>query len=188
MLTAKEDAPAQSETGAEGPVALSVVIPISERHDDLRELYDQYARELRTTGQTFEMIFVLDRLDREALLTLKALKKEHPAITVITLSRWFGEATALSVGFEKASGAAILTLPSYFQVEPNQIRGLIQKLVEDHQDLVIGWRHPRVDAVFNRVQSRVFHWLVRALTGTSYHDVSCGFRVVCNTLKHWFSP
>ena len=69
-------------------------------------------------------------------------------------------------------------LTSYFQVEPHEIHDLIQKLVEDDQDLVIGWRHPRIDAFFNRVQSRVFHWLVRILTGTSYHDVSCGLRVM----------
>src|SRR4029453_6164041 len=132
MLTANEEVPTQRDAGAEGPIALSVVIPISERHDDLRELYDHYARELAATGQAFEIIFVLDRADPEALLALKALKKEHPAITVVTLSRGFGEGTALSVGFEKARGTAILPLPSYFQVEPHQIHSLIQKLVEDH--------------------------------------------------------
>jgi len=179
MLTGKEEAPTQSETGgADGPIALSVVIPISERHDDLRELYEDYARELSAAGQAYEMIFVLDRPDREALLALKALKKDYPAVTVITLSQWSGEATALTVGFEKAKGTAILTLPSYFQVEPDQIPALVQKLVEDQQDLVIGWRHPRIDAFFNRLQSWVFHGLVRILTGTSYHDVSCGFRIM----------
>jgi hypothetical protein len=53
---------------------LSVVIPISERHDDLRELYCQYARELAATRQSYEVIFVLDRPDRQATLALKALK------------------------------------------------------------------------------------------------------------------
>jgi len=178
MLTASEEGPVQKGTGAEKPIDLSVVIPISERHDDLRELYHQYVHELAATGQAYEVIFVLDRPDREALLALKALKKEYPAILVIALSRWFGEATALSVGFEKARGAAILTLTSYFQVDPHEIHGLIQKLVEADQDLVIGWRYPRVDAFFNRVQSKVFHWLVRILTGPIYHDISCGFRIM----------
>jgi glycosyltransferase involved in cell wall biosynthesis len=178
ILTEKEEGPAQRETSAERPIDLSVVIPISERHDDLRELYSQYAQELSEIGQSYEVIFVLDGPDHEALQTLKALKKEYPAITVITLSRWFGEATALTVGFEKARGTVILTLASYFQVEPHNIHGLVQKLVEDDQDLVIGWRYPRIDAFFNRVQSRVFHWLVQILTGTSYHDVSCGLRVM----------
>src|SRR5262245_25866078 len=146
ILTASEEGPASSDARADRPIALSVVIPISERHDDLCELYRQYARELSATGQSYEVIFVLDGPNHAALLELKALKQADPAIKVITLSRWFGEATALSVGFERARGTAILTLPSYFQVEPHTIRDLIQKLVEDDQDLVIGWRHPRIDA------------------------------------------
>jgi glycosyltransferase involved in cell wall biosynthesis len=178
ILPAKEEGATPNDTIEGKPIDLSVVIPISERHDDLSELYREYVGELSATGQAYEVIFILDRPDRETLLALKALKKQHPSITVITLSRWFGEATALSVGFEKARGTAILTLPSYFQVEPHEIHALVQKLNQDDQDLVIGWRYPRIDAFFNRVQSKVFHRLVRILTGTSYHDVSCGFRIM----------
>src|SRR5438132_8653361 len=132
ILTVKNEGTAQSETSAERPIVISVVIPITERYDDLRELYREYARELSATGQSYEVIFVLDRPDREALPALKALKKEYPEITVIMLSRWFGEATALSVGFEKARGTAILTLTSYFHVEAHEIHGLIQKRSEEH--------------------------------------------------------
>ena len=74
ILTTKEEGPAQSETTAERPIALSVVIPISERYDDLRELYTQYVQELSVTGQAYEVIFVLDRPDRVALLALNALQ------------------------------------------------------------------------------------------------------------------
>jgi glycosyltransferase involved in cell wall biosynthesis len=155
------------------------VIPISERHDDLRELYFQYARELSKTGFTHEFIFVLDGPDHDALQTLKSLKEEHPGeVVVVTLSRWFGEATALSVGFDKARGEVILTLPSYFQVAPHEVHRIFKKLAEDDQDLVVAWRYPRIDSRFNRVQSRLFHWLVRLLTGARYHDVSCGVRLM----------
>jgi glycosyltransferase involved in cell wall biosynthesis len=159
-------------------VELSVVVPISERHDDLRELYRHYAQELSAAGHEYEFIFVLDGPNHEALRSLNALKKEYPTISVVRLNRSFGEAAALSVGFEKAGGSVILTLASYFQVEPHEIHRLVQALAEDNNDLVIAWRYPRVDSYFNRVQSRVFHWLVRMLTGTGYHDISCGLRVL----------
>jgi glycosyltransferase involved in cell wall biosynthesis len=157
---------------------LSVVIAISERHDDLRELFLQYTRELASCGLSFEFIFVVDGPDPRVLDALKALKKEYPAIKVIALSRWFGEATALSAGFEKARGKIILTLPSYLQVMPHEIRQALTKLVEDDQDIIVGWRCPRIDALFNRAQSRIFHWLVQMLTGTRFNDVSCGLRVM----------
>ena len=37
---------------------ISVVIPISERHDDIRKLYNIYARELTNLGKSFEFIFI----------------------------------------------------------------------------------------------------------------------------------
>jgi len=176
---ANERITAPREVGSRKRIDVSIVIPISERHDDLRELYFQYGRELSITGRTHEFIFVLDGPDHDALETLKALKQEHPEnVSVIALNRWFGEATALSVGFDKARGEVILTLPSYFQVEPHEVHRMFKKLAEDDQDLVVAWRHPRIDSRFNRAQSWVFHWLVRLLTGARYRDVSCGLRVM----------
>jgi glycosyltransferase involved in cell wall biosynthesis len=157
---------------------LSVVIAISERYDDLRDLYLEYTQELSSTGLAHEFIFVVDGPDPRALEALKALKKEFPAIKVIALSRWFGEATALSAGFEKTGGKIILTLPSYPQVVPHEIRQALANLVENDQDLVIGWRYPRIDSLLNRVQFSVFNRLVGMLTGTRFHDVSCGLRVM----------
>ena len=157
---------------------LSVVVPISERHDDLREIYLQYTREISSAGIAHEFIFVIDGPDPGALESLKALKKDYPAITVIALGHWFGEATALSVGFEAAKGAMIVTVPAYFQVQPVEIQRMLKELVEREQDLVIAWRHPRIDSLFNRLQSRAFHALIRLLIGTNYQDISCGLRVM----------
>jgi glycosyltransferase involved in cell wall biosynthesis len=157
---------------------MSVVIPISERRDDLRQLFLGYLQEILKTGLSYEVIFVLDGPDPDALFTLKSLKVAYPDIRIVALNRRFGEATALSVGFETAKGSLILTLPAYFQVEPYEIPKMLQTLSTEKSDLVIGWRWPRVDSLFNRLQSKVFHRLVRVLTGTNYHDVSCGMRLM----------
>ena len=164
------------EPAYEKPIHLSIVIPISERHDDLRELYHQYAEEVLAIGYSYEFIFVLDGPDHETLHTLKELKKDYPEIKVITLNRWVGEATALSVGLDKARGSLILTLPPYFQVEPREVHQVLKNLVENEHDLVIARRYPRIDSLFNRAQSWVFHRLTGALTGIRYQDVSCGVR------------
>jgi glycosyltransferase involved in cell wall biosynthesis len=166
----------------EGPleqsVQLSIVIPVSGRRGDLRDIYNQYVKEVSATGHCYECIFVLDGPDVAALQTLRALKLEHPEIQVIAFNRWFGEATALAIGLERSRGAVVLTLPSYFQVEPCEIRRLLEQLKQGGYDMVVAWRHPRIDSLFNRVQARAFRWLVTVLTGTRYHDVSCGLRVM----------
>jgi glycosyltransferase involved in cell wall biosynthesis len=178
-LMSEKQCQAQRSTDSKEPVELTVVIPISEgHHADLRQLYLQVAEELSTTSCACDFIFVLDGPDHEALQTLKVLKEEHPEIMVLTLNRRFGEATALSVAFEKARGSIIVTLAPHFQVEPHEVHRMLKKLVEDEYDLVSAWRYPRIDSLFNRAQSRVFHWLIKVLTGTRYHDISCGLRVM----------
>lgn len=159
-------------------IDLSVVVPISERYDDLRSLYMQHAKEFSAGGYSYEFIFVLDGPHPEALETLLKLKTEYPRIKVVKLSHWFGEATALSAGFESAGADVIVTIASYFQVEPNEVTHILKKLKGEGKDLVISWRHPRIDSMFNRVQSRIFHSITQLLTGMRYHDISCGLRAM----------
>lgn len=166
------------ETGSRKSVELSVVIPISERYDDLKSLHQRYARELTASGHSFEFIFVLDGPNHDALRVLKELKAEYSEVRLVTLNRWVGEATALSVGFEKAEGRIIITVSSYIQVEPQEIHKMLKLIEGQEVDLVISWRHPRIDSLFNRLQSWTFHYFIRILTGVKFHDISCGLRVM----------
>jgi glycosyltransferase involved in cell wall biosynthesis len=180
LSIAKKRSPRQKEKNfvSESVIDLSVVVSISERHDDLQQLYLDYAREISATGLAYEFIFVVDGPDHEVRETLKNLKKEHVEISLVMLNRSFGEATALSAGFERAQGRIIVTVASYCQVEPHEIQRMLKKVLEDEEDLVVAWRHPRIDSRFNRCQSWIYHKIIRAVTGTEYHDVSCGLRVM----------
>jgi glycosyltransferase involved in cell wall biosynthesis len=168
----------ESKSVSASVIDLSVVVPISERHDDLRQLYLEYSREISTTGLSYEFIFVVDGPDHEIVETLKQLKKEHVEVSLILLNRSFGEATALSAGFERAKGKIIVTVASYFQVEPHEIQRMLKKVLEDGDDLAVAWRYPRIDSLFNRMQSWIYHEVIRVVIGTEYHDVSCGLRVM----------
>jgi glycosyltransferase involved in cell wall biosynthesis len=168
----------QMDSGAGPRVPLSVLVPISDRVDDLRRLHRVYTDALALTGRTFELIYVLDGPQPAALASLREMKAQDPSIHVLTMHRYFGEGTALAVGFKKAQGEIILTLPSYLQVEVEEIPRLIDEFLEGDKDLTVAWRRQRVDSLFNRVQSAVFHGLTRMLTGTDFHDLSCGLRIM----------
>ena len=162
----------------ENSVALSVIIPISDRYDDLRKLYLQYVEVLATSNYSYELIFVLDGVNVAALENLKGLKSEFPQLEVITTNRKVGEATALAIGFERAQGSTVLTLAPYLQVEPTEICRVLQEFSEGDYDLVISWREPRIDSVFYRLQSWIFHRLTQMLTKLPYHDIGCRLRVL----------
>ena len=169
--------PSMLTEGRQG-VQLSAVIPISERFDDLRELYAEFDRELAASGRTYEFIFVVDGSQHHALGVLRQLRADHEGVKVIVLNRSFGEAAALSVGFQNANGEIIVTLAPYFQIVADKLRELITPVSENVADMAIARRYPRTDSIFNRLQGGVFNWQVRAMTGTPFHDLSCGVRVL----------
>jgi glycosyltransferase involved in cell wall biosynthesis len=161
-----------------GEPDVSVVVPIVERFGDLLQLYHEFSAELTRLGCSSEFIFVVDDSQRDALKVLRELQKgEDDRISILQLSGSFGESAALMLGLERARGEKIMTLAAYFQVEPRGIGPALAAL-DDGVDLVAGRRFPRIDSFYNRVQSRLFHWFLRRLTSTDFHDISCGFKVM----------
>lgn len=157
---------------------ISVIVPISERFDDLRKLYSIYSEELKKLQKSFEFIFVVDGNHPGAYETLQDLKEQtNDTIKIIKLSKSYGETTALMAGFKHSNGGIIMTLASYIQVEPSEI-GLAIEELENGNDLIITRRYPRIDSYINRIQTGVFHWIVRRLTKLNFHDIACGLKVM----------
>jgi len=154
---------------------VSVIIPISERHDDIEEIYQEYRHALAQTNIPVEMIFVVDgELDRVYQI-LKSLKSRGENLTIIKHSRRFGESAAIMNGFKVSTGKIIMTLPAYRQVEATELPKLIGEL--NHCDMVVVRRWPRYDSWLNQVQTKIFHRMVRSLAGEVSRDIGCSVRI-----------
>lgn len=161
---------------------MSVVIPVVERHGDLRQLFCEYAEEITRMGRRAEFIFVVDRRQQQVWPLLRDLQQEaEHEIILVRLGGMFGESAALTVGIEQARGEIIVTLASYFQVEPRGLEQAVRE-IEGGADLVVGSRFPRIDSWFNRLQTKVFHSIVNRMTGARFRDISSGFRVMRRTV------
>lgn len=158
----------------EDKIELSAIIPVGKRHDDIRELYEDYKQGISQSGRSCEFIFVLDGDRPEVLQQLTTLLEAGERMKIIRLSKSFGEATALSAGFDHAAGDVFITLPAYNQVEPSEIHKLIAEL--EHCDMAIGYRWPRAGSGFERMRRNLFHSILRSFTGAGYHDLGCGVR------------
>src|SRR5215470_12957796 len=100
---------------------LSAIIPVGGRHDDLVALYRGYLSALAPLGRNVEIIFVLDGPQPKAAEQVAQLLHAGEKLTVIELTRRFGEATALMAGFQRVTARVVVTLPAYYQVEPSEI-------------------------------------------------------------------
>ena len=82
-------------------------MPVCGRRSELRSLYTQYKAGIEAIGLPFEFIFVIDgnRTGRQPA-RWNELLREGEELTVISLTRSFGEAAALMAGFERAPAAS----------------------------------------------------------------------------------
>lgn len=156
---------------------VSVVVPISEYHHDMKKFYELYANELKNLGKDFEFIFVIEGNFSKAYNDLKTLKNEKKPIKIVKFAHNHGEARALMEGFRRARGRVILTLAPRIQIEPADISKVFSAYEEGHE-LVITRRYPRRDPLANRIQSKLYHYLVKVLTGSKFKDITSGMRLI----------
>jgi glycosyltransferase involved in cell wall biosynthesis len=159
---------------------VSVVVPVVERTDDLMGVYRAFARELESRSEEFEFLFVFDGRFAPPP-ELVALSREKEGVRILRFAREFGETAALRIGIEKSRGDLVLTLPAYFQVQPEGVGRLLDAIAAG-ADMAVANRSPRLDSWLNRMQSRLFHRIVGGVTDQQFHDMACGVRAMRRTV------
>jgi glycosyltransferase involved in cell wall biosynthesis len=155
---------------------LSVIMPVGRRHAaDIAALYAEYKDGLAALNTPYEFIVVLDGPQPDVASTLQRLLGRGENLIVISLTKRFGEATALMAGFQRASGRIIITMPAYHQIRGGEIGKLLRAL--DQSDLAIGRRWPRVGSRFEIMRRDLFHRLI-ATGGQRFRDLGCGARAM----------
>jgi glycosyltransferase involved in cell wall biosynthesis len=107
----------------------------------------------------------------------------HGAL-VACLARNCGQGTALRVGYELArelGGRYVVTLDADGQWDPAEIPAVLEPLVADEADFVLGSRvlgRAETDDRFRKAGVHVFATLVRLLTGVRVTDTSSGLRAL----------
>ena len=157
-----------------GPM-LTVVIPVFNEADSLASLHAELDEVARQQGYILEILFVDDGSTDASWSEIESLALRDSRVRGIRFRRNFGKAAALNAGFEAARGALVLTLDADLQDDPREIPNFLAAMERD-LDVVSGWKQLRHDPWHKVGPSRVFNWLVGALTGVRLHDHNCGFK------------
>jgi glycosyltransferase involved in cell wall biosynthesis len=164
--------------------AVSVIVPVGNRHaQDVTALLAEYRTGLEALGEPYELIIVIDGPRPEVAGNLQRLlgppgeTEGHQCnVTLISLTRRFGEATALMAGFQRARGKIIVTLPAYYQIQGAEVAKLVRGL--ESSDLAVGRRWPRAGGRFEVLRRNAFHRLIASVTGLRFNDLGCGARAM----------
>lgn len=155
---------------------LSIVVPVFNEEESLRELADQVGASCGEAAIAHELIFVDDGSTDGSWSVIGGLSEQSEHISGIRLRRNFGKAAALTAGMQATRGEQVLMMDADLQDDPAEIPALLERLAEGH-DVVNGWKKDRRDPWGKILPSRVFNWLVGRLTGLKLHDHNCGLKL-----------
>ena len=156
---------------------ISIVIPLLNEEESLKELHDWIAQVMQSNHFLYEILFIDDGSTDTSWSIIEDLGKENNTVKGIRFLRNFGKSQALHAGFNAAQGDVVITMDADLQDNPEEIPELYRLITEDQFDLVSGWKKKRYDSVLAKnVPSRLFNWAARKTSGVKLHDFNCGLK------------
>lgn len=158
------------------PPEISVLVPVLDEADSVRELSRRVATVLDSLGRSFEIVFIDDGSSDGTSDRVKEVRRDDPRVKLVRLRRNFGKAAALCAGIDRSHGEIVITMDGDLQDDPEEIPRFLEKMDTENLDLVSGWKVRRQDPVSKRWPSRLFNWVTRHLAQVHLHDFNCGFK------------
>ena len=155
---------------------LSILVPVYNEAESLRELYRQISAVGGVLSTAYEIIFIDDGSRDGSWSIIEELAERDSRVSGIRFRRNFGKAAALTAGMRASAGRLILMMDADLQDDPAEIP-LFLEAHEEGFDVVNGWKERRLDPWHKIYPSRVFNWLVGALSGLRLHDHNCGLKL-----------
>ncbi len=160
----------------EAKLDISIISPVFNERENLKNFVETVAEVMVSSNMTWELIIVDDGSDDGSSEIVKDLAHKEN-IHSILLSKNYGQTAAIQAGFDCALGNYLVTLDSDLQNDPKDIPALLQKLIKEDLDLVVGWRKDRKDNYFFRnLPSKLANRLIGIITGVRLHDYGCSLK------------
>ena len=160
---------------------ISVVIPLFNEEESLKELYDWIASMMQSNQFLYEVIFIDDGSTDTSWEVIEDLSQTASTVKGIRFQKNYGKSQALDAGFQIAAGNVVITMDADLQDSPDEIPGLYKLITDEKFDLVSGWKKKRYDNIIAKnIPSKLFNWAARKTSGLQLHDFNCGIKAYRN--------
>jgi glycosyltransferase involved in cell wall biosynthesis len=157
-------------------IKASIVIPLLNEQDSLKELASWIDRVLTAHQISYEIIFVDDGSTDDSWRIIEHLSTADNRIKGIKFQRNYGKSAALNTAFNSAIGEVVFTMDADLQDSPDELPALYQMIVKEGYDLVSGWKEKRHDPLSKTIPTKLFNWATRKMSGIELHDFNCGLK------------
>ncbi len=154
---------------------ISVVIPLYNEQDSLRELHDKIVSVMQNRNYSYEIIFIDDGSTDESVTVIEELAGKNKRVKLLQFRKNYGKSAALAAGFEFACGRYVVTMDADLQDDPDEIPNLVARLNEGY-DLVSGWKKVRHGPLLKKLTSKIYNFFTSVFSGIRLHDFNCGLK------------
>ncbi len=152
------------KTDANACFHLSVVVPVFNEQEVLREFYQRTATVLSGIDASAEIIFINDGSSDYSLTVLQDLQAEDSRVAIVDLSRNFGKEIAMTAGLDHACGDAVIIIDADLQDPPELIPEMIEAWRHGF-DVVYAQRRSRAgESAFKKATASLFYRLMQKIS------------------------
>ena len=151
---------------AESP-DVSIVLPVYFNQENLRRTFASLKQEVIDVHPElrFELVCVDDGSGDRSVEVLLELQREQPdLVRVITLTRNFGQVSALWCGYRLARGRYTVSMSADGQDPARLVNEILDGHIKEGFEVVICARQERDESAYRVLTSRVFYRLVQTLS------------------------
>ena len=164
------------------PKQISIVVPLFNEEESLRELHEWILRVMNEHHFSYEIVFVDDGSKDKSWSIVEELKQRDENVRGIKFQRNYGKSAALQKGFEEAIGEVVITMDADLQDSPEEVPDLYRMITEEDFDVVSGWKKKRYDPLTKTIPTKLYNWAARKMTGIYLHDFNCGLKAYKNAV------
>jgi dolichol-phosphate mannosyltransferase len=171
---------------ADSPI-LSVVVPLFNEQETIRELHRRLAETLSSLDIPHEILLVNDGSRDATPELIRGLQQADKNVAAIHLSRNFGHQAAVSAGIDHARGNAVIVMDGDLQ-DPPEVLPLFVARWHEGFEVVYAIRQDRKEGVIKRLGYHVFYRILGAISEIEIPLDSGDFclmdRRVVDVIKH----
>ncbi len=157
---------------------ISVIIPLLNEAESIKELDQWISTSLEAQGLSYEVLYIDDGSTDTSWQCITQLASDKKHRKGIRFLKNYGKSQALQAGFLEAQGEYVVTMDADLPDSPDEIPPMLAQLKSEGIDIISGCKKKRYDSVlFKNIPSKLFNWAARRTSKIKLHDFNCGLKV-----------